>query len=187
MLYISGPCTIITIGISFTLMVKHLLCYCRPREQRQIIRIAFLPPLYSIMSFFTIYSYPDSLYLKPAQDLYEPVALASLFFLYTEFAAPDPATRETYFAELENRRKIGGRFSKKYEAVPGGSLRWFQVRIEQMLLIIFELLTFAFRANGLLSTFILSPLWALKLWKKSLRRLVGTVQVLSALNMRIFG
>ena len=128
MFYICSGFTIWTVIISMALMIKHLMFYYRPREQRQIVRIAFLPPLYSILSLFSIYSYPDSIYLIPARTLYEPVALASLFFLYTEFVAPEPDTREMYFSQLENRKKRGGRFSrnKAYDVFPGGSLVWFQ-------------------------------------------------------------
>ncbi len=132
MFYISSGFTFLNVIISTVLILRHLLNYYRPREQRQIIRITFLPPLYAILSLFSIYSYPDSIYLTPARDLYEPIALASLFFLFTEFVAPDQETRERYFDQLENRSKRGGRFSfrnKGYDVIPGGSLRWFKVRI----------------------------------------------------------
>ena len=80
---------------------------------------------------FSIYSYPDSLYLEPAQEIYEPVALVSLFFLYVEYAAPDQESRELYFHQLDNRKQKGGRWSRKkgYDVIPGGSLRWYQVSI----------------------------------------------------------
>ena len=128
-IYISGGISILTLVAALSLMLRHLFCYTRPREQRQIIRIVFGPALFSILSFFSIWSYPDSLFLEPAQDLYEPVTLAGIFLLFTEFADPNEQTRESYFAQLENRKKRGGRFSfkKGYDILPGGCSRWYHV------------------------------------------------------------
>ena len=131
MLYIGAAFTVLNAFFTLSLMVRHLLCYTRPREQRQIIRIVFYPMVFGVFSLFSIYSYPDSLYLSPAQEIYEPVALVSLFILFAEYAAPDQESRELYFYQLENRKQKGGKFSRKkgYDVIPGGSLRWYQVSI----------------------------------------------------------
>ena len=123
----SGAASILMLALA----LSHLQCYVRPREQRQIIRIAFYPVVKAVLSCFSIYSYPDSIYFLPSQDLYEPCALAAIFFLFIEFAAPDLDTRDQYFNELELRRPGGGTFQRRrrIETVPGGSLRWYQVRI----------------------------------------------------------
>ena len=65
MLYISGGFTGLAVVLGTLLAITHLSCYVRPREQRQIIRIVFFPVVFCILSCFSIYSYPDSIYLKP--------------------------------------------------------------------------------------------------------------------------
>ena len=132
MWYISGGFSVLAVILGTFLAITHLSCYVRPREQRQIIRIAFYPVVFCILGCFSIYSYPDSIYFLPSQQLYEPVALAAIFFLFIEFAAPNTETREQYFYELEHRKQKGGRFAKfkrnkSWDVVEGGSLRWYQV------------------------------------------------------------
>jgi len=131
LLYISAGLTGVTALLCLLLAFRHLACYIRPREQRQILRIAFLPVVFTALSCLSVYSYEASQYLGPARDLYEPVALAAIFLLFVEFAAPDLDTRERYFYELENKVPAEGqsRFSRNkiYNIIPGGSLRWYQV------------------------------------------------------------
>lgn len=127
--YIAAGFTAMCASLMFYVAVSHLSCYVRPREQRQIVRICFYPVVFAICSCFSIYNYADSLYLQPAASLYEPVSLTALFFLFVEFAAGSPDTREQYFYELEHKRQVGPRFGKKrWVSESGGSLRWFQVQ-----------------------------------------------------------
>ena len=127
--YIAGGFSAITIILCLFLAVSHLACYVRPREQRQIIRIAFYPVVYSLLCCFSILDYPASRYLLPATSFYEPVALMGIFFLFVEFAHDDPSTRDDYFSQLEHKRKTGSRFKKGgWVTVPGGSPRWYHVR-----------------------------------------------------------
>lgn len=127
--WIGGAFTIVSIAICLFLAISHLSCYVRPREQRQIIRILFYPVVYGVCSCLSILDYPASLYLAPTADLYEPVALMAIFLLFVEFSHDDPSTRENYFGELEHKKKTGSQFKKGgWVTVPGGSLRWYQVR-----------------------------------------------------------
>jgi hypothetical protein len=127
--WIAAGFTTVNAIICLFLAITHLTCYVRPREQRQIIRILFYPVVYGVCSCFSIQSYPNSLYLAPTADIYEPVALTGIFLLFIEYAHGEPSTREQYFAELEHKKKTGSQFKKGgWVTVPGGSLRWYQVR-----------------------------------------------------------
>lgn len=108
------------------LALTHFLHYVRAREQRQIIRLSFYPLFFAVFAAASVYSYPDSIYLKPAGDFIEPISLAALFLLFLEYAEPDQDRREEYFASLELRVQVK-RFSKETRVIPGGSYRWFQV------------------------------------------------------------
>lgn len=126
LVYISVGSAAYTIIASCSLILTHLLHYVRAREQRQIIRLAFYPLFYAVFSAASVYSYPDSIYLRPAGDLIEPISLAALFFLFLEYAEPNPDHREEYFSTLELKYQVK-RFSKETKTVSGGSYRWFQV------------------------------------------------------------
>ncbi|KAI1325513.1 organic solute transporter Ostalpha-domain-containing protein [Xylariaceae sp. FL0255] len=126
--YISLGFTAIVIATFLYSSISHLCCYVRPREQRQIIRILFYNVVVAVVSTFSIFNYKAYPYLWPVEGLYEPISLGAIFFLFVEFAAPDPETREEYFNSLDNQRQKGGRFQlkKAWTFVPGGSLRWYQ-------------------------------------------------------------
>lgn len=131
--YIAAGFSVICATLMLYVAISHLCCYVRPREQRQIVRICFYPVVFAVCSLFSIYNYGDSLYLQPTASLYEPVSLTAIFFLFVEFAAGKPDTREQYFYELENKRQVGPRFGKKRWVVAnGGSLRWYQVRKNEL-------------------------------------------------------
>lgn len=128
--YISAGFTVVGCGLAILLAIRHLTCYVRPREQRQIVRIAFYPVVFALFSCFSVLSYPASLYLLPLANVYEPVALIGVFLLFVEFAAPDPDTREEYFRNLPHQRQVGGKFGfgGKWQIEEGGSSRWYHVR-----------------------------------------------------------
>ena len=128
-LIIAVACAGATTVLSLWLIIKHLHRYTRPKEQRQVIRIIFTPVVFAVLSAFAILDYDAAIYIIPLRDLYEAFALASLFLLFIEYVAPDEATRDTYFFNLENRKKRGGRFSrsKEFDVIPGGSLKWYRV------------------------------------------------------------
>ncbi len=70
----------------------------------------------------SIIFYTDSIYIRPLMDVYEAFCIACLFLLYLEFLVPDPEQRTKYFSDLENKDKKGN-------VTPGGSLKWYNVRV----------------------------------------------------------
>ena len=68
-------CTATTALICLALIVQHLRRYRAPKEQRQIIRIVFSIPIYSVIAFFEIYRYGTAKYIDPLGDIYEAFGL----------------------------------------------------------------------------------------------------------------
>jgi hypothetical protein len=107
------------------LIVPHLRRYKAPNEQRQIFRIVSTPLVFTVIAAISTHTYDAAEYLEPLANLYEALALASLFLLYVQYVAPDVTTRDAFFQSLEMKGKKGS-------IVPGGSLRWFWVRIARI-------------------------------------------------------
>jgi hypothetical protein len=111
-----GVTTLLFLG----LCIPHFRRYRAPNEQRQVFRIILLPVVYSITSVVSIHAYKAAQYIEPIANLYEALALASLFLLYVHYVAPEVHSRDEFFHRLEQKKKNG-------EIVGGGSLRWFRV------------------------------------------------------------
>ncbi|KAL4064689.1 organic solute transporter Ostalpha-domain-containing protein [Scleroderma yunnanense] len=50
---VAGGCAALTLLISFVSVYQHCRHYHKPNEQRQILRILYMPPVYAIISFFS--------------------------------------------------------------------------------------------------------------------------------------
>lgn len=127
-LYICSGCLGL-VGLTCLLNIfMHLSHYSDPKQQRQIIRVVFTPVVFCLFSVISVAEYSTAIYMVPIRDLYEVFAMASIFLLFIEWVAPDPSTRESYFANVENRKKRGSKFSKdkSYDVIPGGSLKFFK-------------------------------------------------------------
>ncbi|KAK1708329.1 uncharacterized protein CLUP02_17643 [Colletotrichum lupini] len=99
-LIIAGSCTIIAICLSFYLVFMHSINYTKPREQRQIIRILFMVPVYAASSFLQLWYYWHAVYFQLMSDCYEAFAIASFFSLMCHYLAPDVHTQKDYFRNL---------------------------------------------------------------------------------------
>lgn len=84
---ISGGCTVLTVLITFYSVFSHLLHYHAPAEQRQIIRILYLPPVFGIISFFSYRYFRDYYYYELVQIIYEAVTITAFMLLIIEFVA----------------------------------------------------------------------------------------------------
>lgn len=92
LLITSGACTAVTLASSLALIAMHLRRYCAPKEQRQIVRIAFAPFVFAIVSQAEIIDYSVARYIDPISSFYEAICLCALFLLYVQFAAPSSST-----------------------------------------------------------------------------------------------
>ncbi|GAB7343861.1 hypothetical protein MBLNU457_1827t1 [Dothideomycetes sp. NU457] len=98
---------------------SHLHNFTRSKEQRQMIRIVFLPFLISAVSFVAVMDYQISLYIIPVYDMYEAFCFGAIWLLYNEWVCPDASHRDEFFDNLD-------RYDRKKRFIPGGSLSWFK-------------------------------------------------------------
>jgi hypothetical protein len=125
--------------IGLTLIFLHATHYLKPYEQRHIIRILLLIPIYSVVSFLSYLEYRHAIYFDILEGCYEAFAISSFFTLLCHYIAPNLHDQKDYFRTLvpvnwfwgvfglqlctggENR----GPFRK-----PRSGLTWFNVSIE---------------------------------------------------------
>lgn len=65
-----------------------------------IIRILFMIPIYSTVSFLSIYFYRHSIYYQVLRDCYEAFAIASFFTLLCNYLQPTLHDQKEYFREV---------------------------------------------------------------------------------------
>jgi heme A synthase len=119
---IAWACFAVSAILWLWLIIPHLRRYEAPREQRQIFRITLTPLVFTIVAVITTHAYNVAGYLAPIANLFEVLALASLFLLYVQYVAPEATTRNAFFSGLEMKDKKGN-------VTPGRGLRFFWVRI----------------------------------------------------------
>ncbi|KAI0132565.1 organic solute transporter Ostalpha-domain-containing protein [Xylariales sp. AK1849] len=100
-LIIAGASAVIAIVTSFYLMWRHALNYTKPREQKHIIRILLMVPIYSASSFLCIWYYWHAVYFQVISDCYEAFAISSFFALMCHYMAPDLHEQKEYFRQMQ--------------------------------------------------------------------------------------
>ena len=64
-------------------------------------KICFMLPVFSVLSFLGV-TFPNAYaYLDPWRDVWEAIAIGSFFLLLCEFVSPSPDFRDVFFAALE--------------------------------------------------------------------------------------
>ena len=112
---ISAACAGITFLSSTLLILLHLAQYRAPKEQRQIVRIVFMPFVFAIVSWAEIADYKIAPYIDPIGEVYESWAICALFLLYVQFAAPKSTFNEDMFLAVSSAsetRSKGGNWPK---------------------------------------------------------------------------
>lgn len=83
---ISGICAFLAFMISTKLIIKHLRYYTKPDEQRWILRLIFIVPIYSFISFVSLLLFGNSsgdifIYLDSIRSCYEAFVIYSFLSL----------------------------------------------------------------------------------------------------------
>ncbi|KAM7217698.1 Organic solute transporter Ostalpha domain containing protein [Rhypophila decipiens] len=99
-LIIGGGCAIIAILLSFYLILMHANNYTVPHEQKHIIRILFMVPVYATSSFLMIRFYWHAIYFQVICDCYEAFAISSFFSLMCHYIKPDLHEQKEYFRDM---------------------------------------------------------------------------------------
>ncbi|KAF9465053.1 DUF300-domain-containing protein [Collybia nuda] len=105
---VAGTCTIVTLIISFVSVLRHCRNYTNPRQQRQILRILYMPPIYAVISFLSYRFFRDYIYYSLIEVVYEAVTLSAFLLLLIEFVmdSANVVNPADALARKEKRRLI---------------------------------------------------------------------------------
>ncbi|KAI0704728.1 organic solute transporter Ostalpha-domain-containing protein [Earliella scabrosa] len=84
---IAGSCAVVTLVITVINVSKHARSYTKPGEQKQIIRILYMPAIYAIISFFSYRFFRSYTYYELVETAYESVTLSAFLLLLIEYVA----------------------------------------------------------------------------------------------------
>lgn len=116
-----------------------------------IIRVLFMVPIYSVVSFLSYYFYTRAVYFEVIRDCYEAFAIASFFSLLCAYIGPDLHSQKDYFRRIQPRgwvlpinyfKKCCGGESGMWRT-PRSGLTWFNVSGSLMCLSTIEKLTWS--------------------------------------------
>ncbi|CAK5282116.1 unnamed protein product [Mycena citricolor] len=88
---VAGSCSAATVLVTFLSVLPHCRNYHVPRQQRQIIRILYMPPVYAVISFFSYRYFRSYTYYSLIYVAYEALTLSAFLLLIIEYVA-DTAT-----------------------------------------------------------------------------------------------
>ncbi|KAF8923336.1 hypothetical protein BGZ58_003069, partial [Dissophora ornata] len=101
---IAGVCALISTVISFRLLYKHARNYHKPSEQRHIMRIVLMIPIYSVISFLSYRFYKEAIYYETVRDCYEAFVIYSFFVLLLTYLGDDNKTRQSRITGSEHQK-----------------------------------------------------------------------------------
>ncbi|OJJ48905.1 hypothetical protein ASPZODRAFT_1344699 [Penicilliopsis zonata CBS 506.65] len=126
---------IFSVVVSGGLIMLHATHYSKPTEQRYIIRILFMVPIYSLVAFLSLYYYRDAVYYEVLGDCYEAFAISAFFTLLCQYIAPDLHSQKEYFRGIKPKQWVwpipwlqrcwGG--ENGIWRIPRSGLTWFNV------------------------------------------------------------
>lgn len=133
--WIAGAFAITALVLSLLQILLHANYYSKPHEQKNIIRILFMVPVYAVISALSFRYYNYYIYLGVIRDCYEAFAIASFFSLLCSYIAPDLNRQKEYFRSITVRPWIFpvNLFSKCCGGqrgpwrTPRSGLTWFNV------------------------------------------------------------
>ncbi|KXG49804.1 Organic solute transporter Ost-alpha [Penicillium griseofulvum] len=133
-LLVGGACAIIACIVSLVLILLHATHYSKPIEQRHIIRILFMVPVYSLVAWLSIFFYHDAVYFKVLGDCYEAFCISAFFSLMCHYIAPDLHSQKDYFRGIQPKEWLwplswlqkccGG---ERIWRTPRSGLTWFNI------------------------------------------------------------
>ena len=111
---ICGSFTIVATVSSIWLIWKHLTYYTLPTQQRHIVRLLIMVPIYAIVSFMSFLFYKHALYYQTIRDCYEAVLITSFFYLLLAYTGDTRAEQHAVFRNLKFNKWVW----------PLGSWKW---------------------------------------------------------------
>ncbi|KAI0280625.1 DUF300-domain-containing protein [Russula aff. rugulosa BPL654] len=84
---VAGICALVSVIISAVTVLNHCRNYTKPAEQRQIIRVLYMPPVYAIISFFSYRFFRSYTYYSLIRIVYEAITLSAFLLLLVEYVS----------------------------------------------------------------------------------------------------
>ncbi|KAF8933870.1 hypothetical protein BGZ52_006531 [Haplosporangium bisporale] len=104
---VAGVCALVATLISLQLMYRHAKNYTNPSQQRHIIRILFMIPIYAIISFLSYRFYQEAIYYETIRDCYEAFVIYSFFVLLLTYLGENTEERKNKITgQGQERRKL---------------------------------------------------------------------------------
>ncbi|OSX62559.1 hypothetical protein POSPLADRAFT_1065820 [Postia placenta MAD-698-R-SB12] len=88
---IAGCCAAVTVLLTLINVLQHARNYTNRAEQRQILRILYMPAVYAVISFFSYRYFRSYTYYSLIESAYESVTLSAFLLLLIEFVAATAA------------------------------------------------------------------------------------------------
>ncbi|KAI0731413.1 organic solute transporter Ostalpha-domain-containing protein [Earliella scabrosa] len=125
----SSALTLVAMGVSFWLIGKHLQWYTNKHEQRYIVRILFMVPLYAVISTASYFWWNHSTPLILLRDGYESTVLTAFFYLLLLYLSPDTHEQKEIFRKKGLSRENDRERRRRGDPVqkwmwPMGFVRW---------------------------------------------------------------
>jgi hypothetical protein len=119
-------------------IMMHTLHYLRPYEQKHIIRILAVIPVYAWNTYLAYVFYTNAIYFELIRDCYAAYAVASFFTLMCHYIAPKLHQQKVYFRNVKPKnwgwplnwlQKLTGGENKGWLRKPTSGVTWFNVSI----------------------------------------------------------
>ncbi|KZT23606.1 DUF300-domain-containing protein [Neolentinus lepideus HHB14362 ss-1] len=126
---ICGFFTLVALVASFWLINKHLQWYTNKQEQRYIVRILFMVPLYAVISFASYLFWNQATPILLVRDCYESTVLTAFFYLLLLYISPnvdeqkDVFRREGLSREYDREARKRGEPERKW-VFPFQGVKW---------------------------------------------------------------
>ncbi|KAF9544002.1 hypothetical protein EC957_000271 [Mortierella hygrophila] len=80
-----GCCTFLATAISLVLIYRHYQYYTKPNQQRYIVRMLLMVPIYAITSWFSFVYVREAIYYDTIRVFYEAFVIASFLILLLQY------------------------------------------------------------------------------------------------------
>ncbi|KAJ2781894.1 hypothetical protein H4R18_002600 [Coemansia javaensis] len=92
---VSGSFALAATVVSLVHLAMHLRNYTVPRQQRHIVRIILMIPVYSIISFLSYRFYREAPYYTAVRDCYEAFVIAAFYMLLLQYIGDSSAEQKS--------------------------------------------------------------------------------------------
>ncbi|KAJ3208473.1 hypothetical protein HDU82_002429 [Entophlyctis luteolus] len=89
-----------SIAMTGYLILSHFRAYYRPSQQRWIVRILLMVPIYSVCSSLSFRFFWDSIYFNIARDFYEAFVIFSFFALLLQYLGKTPTDQHAFLQTI---------------------------------------------------------------------------------------